>query len=279
MVQLEEIQDTKVSEHEDSDDDIANETDKLQIPAKEKDAGNALFKKGEYVEAAKHYEKALLAIKLLFQDERVEDEKEAEHMVQNIKNPCHLNLALCFLKTGHEEAAIEHCNKVLEFQDSNVKALYRRGQARLKVGEIDDGKADLKRALQLEPSNAAVRQALIDAKEVTEKYREKQKELSKKMLQGLSSAESESCSGSALYDPTSYQKECMAKPGGIRARVTRLIDRVIVRSVALVQRLPAGGMVIKLANMALTVFSYMLALLWSVYRRFFSRADRNKKQT
>ena len=40
----------------------------------------------------------------------------------------HMNLALCYLRLNEAKEAIEHCDKVLEKEPKNVKALFRRGQ-------------------------------------------------------------------------------------------------------------------------------------------------------
>lgn len=51
----------------------------------------------------------------------------------------HNNLAMVFLKTNETVEAIKHCEKVLELDPTNVKALYRRGQVNfdrhVKVGK------------------------------------------------------------------------------------------------------------------------------------------------
>lgn len=63
-------------------------------------------------------------------------------------------------RTVHQRTClIRVCAKtqVLEKDGGNVKALYRRAQARLALGEFVEAETDLKRALLEEPGNTGVR--------------------------------------------------------------------------------------------------------------------------
>lgn len=53
------------------------------------------------------------------------DQKEKRN---TLYRAAQLNLALVFLKTNETAEAIKHCEKVLEEDKTNVKALYRRAQ-------------------------------------------------------------------------------------------------------------------------------------------------------
>jgi RNA polymerase II-associated protein 3 len=48
----------------------------------------------------------------------------------------------------------------LELDSKNVKALFRRGQARAEMNEFDEGLRDLNAAAALEPANAEVKNML-----------------------------------------------------------------------------------------------------------------------
>ena len=56
-----------------------------------------------------------------------------------------------------------------------MKALYRRGQARLQLGELDGAKADLMDAAKREPQNRQVRKELesLKAKQAERKAEER----------------------------------------------------------------------------------------------------------
>ncbi|CAE6432871.1 unnamed protein product [Rhizoctonia solani] len=58
---------------------------------------------------------------------------------------------------GRNEDAERDCTTVLKLQANNVKALFRRAQARVGLGKLPEARADLVAAAKAEPGNAAVR--------------------------------------------------------------------------------------------------------------------------
>ena len=124
--------------------------------------------------------------------------------LNSMKLPFHLNLAQCKLCLEDYYAAIEQCNQVLQLENGefrtidllpihvhtrwstnvsrfhfrlladNVKALFRRGKARLKVWSLDEAASDLNQVLRLDPSEkssvlpllANLRDARLQGKEV-----------------------------------------------------------------------------------------------------------------
>ncbi|KAE9391159.1 TPR-like protein [Gymnopus androsaceus JB14] len=78
--------------------------------------GNTAFKKGDFPSAIGHYSQAIL-----------EDPKDWTF---------HLNRAAAYLKLGKNEDAEKGCTAVLALNASNVKALFRRAQARKELGKL-----------------------------------------------------------------------------------------------------------------------------------------------
>ncbi|CAE6465345.1 unnamed protein product [Rhizoctonia solani] len=68
-----------------------------------------------------------------------------------------LNRAAAYLKLNKNEDAERDCTTVLKLQANNVKALFRRAQARVALGKLQDARTDLVAAAKAEPGNAAVR--------------------------------------------------------------------------------------------------------------------------
>ncbi|CAE6398648.1 unnamed protein product [Rhizoctonia solani] len=68
-----------------------------------------------------------------------------------------LNRAAAYLKLNKNEDAERDCTTVLKLQSNNVKALFRRAQARVALGKLSDARADLVAAAKAEPGNVAVR--------------------------------------------------------------------------------------------------------------------------
>lgn len=79
---------------------------------------------------------------------------------------CKLNVALCNINLHDYPSAISICTEVLKKEGSNVKALYRRGLARNRVGLADEALEDLKLALSLDPENASVKTEIAKAKKM-----------------------------------------------------------------------------------------------------------------
>jgi len=77
--------------------------------------------------------------------------------VNELKKLCMLNRALCLNKAGIHRRAIRACNHVLEEEPQNVKALFRKAQARLAMGDALRALPDAIAALELEPQNKEIR--------------------------------------------------------------------------------------------------------------------------
>ncbi|KAJ6541939.1 hypothetical protein B0H19DRAFT_1175283 [Mycena capillaripes] len=105
--------------------------------AQEKEKGNAAFKAGDYPTAIGHYSAAIHA-----------DRTDATFP---------LNRAAAYLKLGKNEDAERDCSTVLTLSKGNVKALFRRAQARIGMGKLSEAQADLKEAVKLEPANQSVK--------------------------------------------------------------------------------------------------------------------------
>jgi len=136
-----------------------------------KEQGNVMFKKGlDYAGAAREYKRALHCMRRVTTEPRAALEKE-------LRVPCYLNLAACDLELGDAAACERHASKALDMDVINVKALYRRAQARKYAARnLPGALADLKRAAALAPNDAAVQKALralhVDVKRADEAERQ-----------------------------------------------------------------------------------------------------------
>lgn len=148
-----------------------NTEEKIEAAGVKKDEGNALFKAGKYVKAAKRYEKAA---KYIDYDTNFSEEEKKQSKA--LKVSCNLNNAACKLKLNEYKQAEKFCTKVLEIDSTNVKALYRRAQAYRHLVDLDLAQLDLKKALEIDPNNR-------DVKLEMKVLKEKMKELNKKDAQ------------------------------------------------------------------------------------------------
>ncbi|KAL3665734.1 hypothetical protein V7S43_009167 [Phytophthora oleae] len=123
-----------------------------------KESGNRYFKEKNYEQAAKLYKRAL---KLLETWEHSEDDAEQckELLIalgNNVGNVQH--------KLKQFKEARQSSLEVLQLDGKNVKAMYRIGQIALDQNEFDEANMFLRKALEIEPKNAKVRQLLVQLK-------------------------------------------------------------------------------------------------------------------
>ena len=161
---------------------ICNEADRLRTQ------GNALFRSGEIMEAAKLYEQAVLKFADWYADSFATDEERA--LVHGVKIPAHLNLAACSFRLGNYGHAVVHCTQVLKQEATNsdainAKAYFRRGSCNTELGHLDAALADLNHAIALSPDDGEIRKACNRLRERRSGYMADQKSMSKRMLNNV----------------------------------------------------------------------------------------------
>ncbi|CAL9227468.1 unnamed protein product [Arabidopsis halleri] len=125
--------------------------------------GNKLFVNGLYEEALSKYACAL---------ELVQEFPESIEL----RSICHLNRGVCFLKLGKCEETIKECTKALELNPTYTKALVRRAEAHEKLEHFEDAVTDLKKILELDPSNDQAKKGIRRLEPLAAEKREKMKE-------------------------------------------------------------------------------------------------------
>lgn len=126
--------------------DMSN-AEKIEDARKRKEKGNEAYKAGKLARAVKKYEGA---VKVIDYDKEFGESKEAS---KELKKSIWLNLAAANLKLKDSGKVIQHCDKVLEIDSQNVKALYRRAQAHMAKEDFIESEQDIKQAIDLEPGN------------------------------------------------------------------------------------------------------------------------------
>ncbi|KAI4356447.1 hypothetical protein L6164_000469 [Bauhinia variegata] len=151
----------------DSSGDASNNEDMIQNALSQaneaKLEGNKLFADGKYEEALSQYELAL----------QITAEVPSSMEIRSI---CHSNRAVCFLKMGKYENTVKECTKALELNPVYVKALVRRGEAHDKLEHFEEAIADMKKILEIDPSNDQARKAIRRLEPLAAEKREKMKE-------------------------------------------------------------------------------------------------------
>ena len=75
---------------------------------------------------------------------------------EELKTICQLNSAACHLAIEQNKEAIEQCNKVLEKDPNNLKAIYRKVQGLESLKDYEQALDVLNFGLQVHPNNASL---------------------------------------------------------------------------------------------------------------------------
>jgi peptidylprolyl isomerase len=94
--------------------------------------GNESFKSQNYKESISNYSSGIRILNETFGC----DPNQGE-MVKDLKISLNSNLAASFLKSNDASAALKHCENVIEIQPDHSKAIYRKFQAQLQLGEYE----------------------------------------------------------------------------------------------------------------------------------------------
>lgn len=145
--------------------ELLNE-EKLEQALKFKERGTYFFNMGKYQLAVSKYN-AVVSL-LEFAHPTLSDEeggKELAEKYQQVLVASWLNSSLANLKMSESTEAIKCCDKVLEKQPKNVKALYRKGQALQHRKDYEEAIEEYRMVLELEPENKAAVQNIHECRQ------------------------------------------------------------------------------------------------------------------
>jgi len=152
--------------------------EKVAQAEKLKAEGTVAFKAEDYQTAATKYTQGLKYVcENEYSDDSSDEDPAADSDNSELLISLSLNAAAAQLKLGDNSDAIKNCNKVLKLDATNVKALFRKGQALLGKSEFKEARAALKLAYKEDPKNKPVIALLkkVDAKAKKEKEEEKKR--------------------------------------------------------------------------------------------------------
>eukprot|EP00743_Colponemidia_sp_Colp-15_P004703 GILK01005067.1.p1 GENE.GILK01005067.1~~GILK01005067.1.p1 ORF type:complete len:196 (+),score=26.75 GILK01005067.1:57-590(+) len=138
--------------------------DKVRVAEGLKEEGNRHFKEGDTRRALSNYSKIFAYINGLHGDKSSMRQylkssdvlsEDDESKIQSLKLSAHLNMAACHIKLQQYTKVIDHCTKALDISPV-VKAFFRRGQAYLALGDLDNAERDLNQAASLDPNDGAI---------------------------------------------------------------------------------------------------------------------------
>ncbi|KAL0472186.1 TPR repeat protein [Neurospora intermedia] len=152
-------------------------------------------------------------------EERKEDELSEEETIKqeaSLLETLYCNRAACHLSLANYRSCTLDCAAALRLNPSNLKALYRSGRALLSVSKIAEADDACARGLEIDPSNAALKQLARDLiaknEEITRKQRAEEarleKERRKKTLK-KAALEARGIKTRSTDDPPSMEDACI----------------------------------------------------------------------
>jgi len=155
--------------------------------------GNEMFKQKRLKRALHYYEKGSALMDVLEAEELglpgKSDSKAAERnqRIWQCQKPLLLNWALILMKLEHWQEAERKCTEVLmDIDKLNVKALFRRGQCNVNLGNHTQAHSDLSRAAELDTSIAAeVEQEMVKVRKMQRVLDREDEGVAKKAVKGF----------------------------------------------------------------------------------------------
>ncbi|XP_018611467.2 peptidyl-prolyl cis-trans isomerase FKBP4 [Scleropages formosus] len=155
-----------------------NTDEKLEQSSIVKEKGTQYFKEGKFKQASVQYKKI---VSWLEHESGLQEEDEKRARV--LRLAAHLNLAMCYLKLQEQNQALENCNKALELDANNEKAVFRRAEALFAMKEFERARDDFQKVTQLYPNNKAARAQVAVCQRHIKEQHEKDKRLYANMFQ------------------------------------------------------------------------------------------------
>jgi FK506-binding protein 4/5 len=154
-----------------------NGKEKLEQSELNKSKGAEFFKAGKYPSAIKKYNKVLE-----FLNGETFDLEEETAMSKKLQLATHLNLALCELKTKEFRKAIKSCEKALELDAQNEKAMFRTASAYFGLSEFSDVVKWAQKTMEVNKDNKEAAQLVASSKKEILAFKNKEKALYGKMF-------------------------------------------------------------------------------------------------
>jgi len=133
--------------------------EKFDTCTKKRAEGNDLYRKGRPQLALKRYKRALSCVESEYQ---MSDDDKKKAIEQKI--PLFLNVAACMMAKKDYREAIANCNKALDHDKSNIKALIRRAKCYNFIDEWDNCQSDLDKVLTIDSGNEEAKKELASVK-------------------------------------------------------------------------------------------------------------------
>jgi len=158
--------------------------ERLERAEQHKARGVELYLANSIAFAIRRFQRALDYLKCVENETsgaELQTESIAERIIA-IRCQCELNLAACRLKTLEFQRVIDHCTAALAVDSANVKGLFRRAQALIRLERFTEARSDLELARRLEPNNRAVGEQLRTVERMIHDEKMRERNLYQKMF-------------------------------------------------------------------------------------------------
>eukprot|EP01083_Nonionella_stella_P046436 124367_1 len=133
-------------------------SDAIREAEKLKAEGNAFFKSGNYQKALGKYTRVFAYINGLVLPDHLkqmsdmtgqsrgagnEPGDEQKSQIDELSISCNSNAALAAFKMGKYQQSVDFCDKALAIDQSHSKALFRRAEARVAMGDLESAREDV----------------------------------------------------------------------------------------------------------------------------------------
>ncbi|KAM9319260.1 inactive peptidyl-prolyl cis-trans isomerase FKBP6 [Gastrophryne carolinensis] len=153
----------------------------IEIAATERKFGNYLFKRNRFFDAKDRYKRAASYLS------RSAKSEEESRQLDAARLPVNLNLALAYMKLERPSRSLQWGEKALAINNTNVKGLFRCGQACLELREYEKAREYLLRAQRVEPFNAEINSELRRLSSYYKVHMDQQREFCLRMFAPKSS--------------------------------------------------------------------------------------------
>lgn len=156
--------------------------EKFDCALKYKVVASDLMKRLGIKDAFHRYSKA---VKIIISMEPIDDlelDEEFKKKISDLRLNLYNNMAMCQLKCNNYDHTITLCTKVLQKDENNVKALYRRGCAYGEQKNVEKALNDFQRAYEIEPFICDVRRKFLNYQKKWTEAKEKSDDIVKKMF-------------------------------------------------------------------------------------------------